>query len=51
VFLQEQISELEVKKKALLDEMNNEGSPEDQRKALIDQINANNNEIQHIQQQ
>jgi hypothetical protein len=51
VFLQEQITELEARKKSVLDEMNNDGSPEEQRKALIEQINANNNEIHHIQQQ
>lgn len=43
--------ELEGRKAALLEEINSDVTPEDQRQGLIEQININNNEITHIQQQ
>uniref|UniRef100_A0A914C918 Uncharacterized protein n=1 Tax=Acrobeloides nanus TaxID=290746 RepID=A0A914C918_9BILA len=49
--LQEHITELEVKRQALLDELNAEGTPEQQRERFIEQIKKSNEEIVHMQQQ
>ena len=49
--LQEHITELEVKRQALLDELNAEGTPEQQRERFIEQIKKSNEEIAHMQQQ
>lgn len=48
---QEQILELEEKKKQILQDSNLEIMPEDQVQLLIKQIQKNNEEISHIQSQ
>ncbi|KAE9554271.1 hypothetical protein FO519_002505 [Halicephalobus sp. NKZ332] len=47
--LQEQIAELELKKGELLDELNAEGTPEQLREKLIEQIKKDNEEISNMQ--